>query len=112
MSIEYREVKEFKQSDLEDLFLAVDWSSGGHPEKLVQVMKNSDTVYSAWDNDQLVKLMNALSDGVMTAYFHYLLVKPDYQRQGIGNNLVDRMLAKYQDCVTKVLIAYQDKLDF
>ena len=112
MSIEYREVKEFSVGELEKLFLSVDWSSGEHPEKLQQVMKNSDAVYSAWDNDKLVGLINALSDGVMTTYFHYLLVAPDYQSKGIGSKLVELMLDKYQDYKTKLLIAYADKKEF
>ena len=35
------------------------------------VMKNAHSVYSAWNGDKLVGLINYLSDGIMTAYFHY-----------------------------------------
>lgn len=47
MNIEYRDVKDFTEKDLEDLFLSVDWSSDHYPEKLVVAMKNFKTVYSA-----------------------------------------------------------------
>ena len=59
-----------------DLFLSVDWSSGHFPDKLVLAMKNFETVYSAWNNNELVGLICVMDDGVMTAYVHYLLVKP------------------------------------
>jgi len=67
------------KKQLQDLFLSVQWSSGNYPDQLQIAMTNSHRVISAWNGDQLVGLINALSDGVMTAYFHYLLVHPDYQ---------------------------------
>ena len=57
----------------------MEWSSGEYPEKLVIAMKNFDTVYSAWDDDELVGMICVMDDGIMNAYVHYLLVKPDYQ---------------------------------
>jgi len=112
MSIEYRDVKEFTARDLEELFLSVEWSSGKYPDKLVTAMKNSDRVYSAWDGDRLVGLINALSDGIMNVYFHYLLVRPDYQSRGIGKALVMKMLDVYKDYARKALIAYKDEAGF
>jgi ribosomal protein S18 acetylase RimI-like enzyme len=56
--------------------------------------------------------MTGISDGVMTAYFHYLLVKPDYQGKGIGKKLVRDMLEHYSKCRTKVLIAYNSQIGF
>ena len=112
MEIEYRDVKEFKSDALKELFLSVEWSSGEYPEKLVVAMKNSDRVYSAWHNGRLVGLMNAISDGAMTAYFHYLLVRPDYQKRGVGAKLVAMMLDHYKDYPRKVLISYGDQIGF
>ena len=112
MEIEYREVKDFEADDLKQLFLSVEWSSGEYPEKLVVAMKNSDRVVSAWHGGRLVGLMNAISDGAMTAYFHYLLVQPDYQKKGIGAKLVAMMLDHYRDCPRKVLISYNSQIQF
>lgn len=112
MPIKYSDRKKFETKDLKDLFLSVEWSSGNYPDKLVIAMQNSDQVVSAWDGDKLVGLMNALSDQSMTAYFHYLLVNPDYQKLGIGKELVNQMLAFYSDFPRKVLIAYDDQVEF
>lgn len=87
MSITYTTSRDFTQSDLQDLFLSVNWSSGHFPEKLFAAMKNYETVISAWDGGRLVGLAAAMDDGVMTAYVHYLLVRPEYQRRGIGRRL-------------------------
>ena len=96
MTITYKDTKEFNAQELQDLFLSVHWSSGYHPEKLVIAMQNYSTVYSAWDGEKLVGLISVMDDGIMTAYIHYLLVDPDYQYNGIGKELIERVLKTYQ----------------
>ena len=49
MSIIYKDTKEFRPGDLQELFLSVEWSSGHFPEKLALAMQNSGSVFSAWD---------------------------------------------------------------
>ena len=94
--IEYRESKEFSEAQLERLFLSVQWESGRHPERLVQGMRNSTEVISAWDGSRLVGLVRGLSDGATVAFLHYLLVDPAYQGQHVGDELMWRILAKYE----------------
>ena len=48
----------------------------------------------------------------MTAYFHYLLVRPEYHKQGIGRTLVKQMLDHYADYARKILIAYEPEARF
>ena len=43
---------------------------------------------------QVVGFINAISDGVLTAYIPLLEVLPAYQGQGIGATLVTRLLAR------------------
>jgi GNAT superfamily N-acetyltransferase len=112
VSISYSDTRDFDEQQLQDLFLSAEWSSGNYPDRLVVAMRNSDRVVSAWDGTRLVGLMNALSDGAMTAYFHYLLARPEYQDQGIGRQLVAQMLDHYADYARKVLIAYDEEVGF
>ena len=51
MNMEYKDIHNFKCEELERLFLSVEWSSGHYPDKLAIAMKNYETVYSAWDDD-------------------------------------------------------------
>ena len=95
--IEYKDTHEFKKADLQDLFLSVGWSSGHFPEKLQVAMRNFETVISAWDGEKLVGMICAMDDGVMNAYVHYLLVRPEYQDKGIGKELVSRVKEIYKD---------------
>lgn len=112
MEITYKDIHDFEQSDLQELFLSVKWSSGHYPKKLVIAMKNFETVYTAWDEDKLVGLICAMDDGVMTAYIHYLLVNPDYQDMGIGKKLVEKMKDRYKDYLRIVIVAYNEKIGF
>lgn len=112
MNITYRNTHEFTKTELEELFLSVGWSSGHYPEKLVVAMKNFETVITAWCDDELVGLICAMDDGVMTAYVHYLLVKPDYHGNGIGEELVNRIKNHYEDYLRIVVVSYNDEVDF
>ena len=110
--IEYKDTHEFTQEALQDLFLSVEWSSGHFPEKLQRAMRGFSSVDSAWDGDRLVGLICALDDGVMTAYIHYLLVRPEYQGAGVGRALVERMKDRYADYLRIVLVAYDEEIGF
>jgi len=111
-NIEYKSIKDFSEKELKELFLSVDWSSGNYPDKLVIAMKNSSSVFTAWDNNKLVGLVNVLSDGIMTAYVHYLLIMPEYQRIGIGKKLIKMVSENYNDYLRIVLIAYDKEIEF
>lgn len=110
--IQYKTTKNFSESELKELFLSVNWSSGNYPEKLVIAMENSSSVFSAWNGDKLVGLINILDDGIMTAYAHYLLITPEYQHIGIGENLVKLVAEKYKDYLRIILIAYDKEIGF
>ena len=112
MSIQYKSTKEFSAKELEALFLSANWSSGHYPDKLVIAMRNSSSVFSAWYGDKLVGLINALDDGIMTAYIHYLLVMSEYQHAGIGKELVRMVSENYKDYLRIVLVAYDNEIAF
>lgn len=113
MNIRYAShIEDITKEALQALFLSVEWESGKYPDELIQTIQGSHSVASAWDGDRLVGLVNALSDGVLTVYFHYMLIHPDYQGKGIGKTMMDIMLDRYKYCKTKVLISYEGAVDF
>lgn len=112
LNITYKNTHEFSEKELEELFLSVGWSSGHFPDKLVIAMKNFESVFTAWDGDKLVGLVSAMDDGIMTAYVHYLLIRPEYQSMGIGKELVDRIKEHYNDYLRIVVVAYNDEIEF
>lgn len=95
--ITYTDEKKFTQQSIQSLFLSVGWISGKYPSRLYKALKNSSTVLTAWDDSQLVGLVRILDDSEMLAYMHYVLVRPDYQGQGIAGTLVEMAKEKYKD---------------
>ena len=112
MEIKYRDTRELSRDDLEALFLSVEWSSGHYPDKLREAMRHFETVYTAWDGETLAGLVCAMDDSVMTAYIHYLLVRPEYQHMGIGTHLVGLMKDRYRDYLRIVLVSYNKETGF
>ncbi|MCL2409009.1 MAG: GNAT family N-acetyltransferase [Oscillospiraceae bacterium] len=112
MNIEYKNSQIFTPKELQDLFLSVGWISGNHPEKLAEAMKNSGAVFSAWDGDKLIGLINVLDDSIMTAYVHFLLVNPEYHGKGIGKELLRLVMEKYKDYLRILLLSEENATGF
>ena len=112
MDVVYKTTHDFKQDELQRLFLSVEWSSGHFPEKLVEAMRHFKTVISAWDGEKLIGMVCAMDDGIMNAYVHYLLVDPAYHGQTIGRTLLERIKAHYKDYLRIAVIAYNDEVHF
>ena len=109
MGIVYKETTEFHEAELFRLFDSVGWVSARYAARLVKAMRGSSAVISAWDGGRLVGLVNALDDGELTAYIHYLLVDPAYQGQGIGRHLACAIRNRYAHCLYTVLIVEDTK---
>lgn len=81
--------------DLYQLFLAVGWTGG---DEITQEMmdnfnvgfRNSTFVFSAWHESKLVGCVRVLSDLHFRSIIYDLAVLPEYQRCGIGTELVRR----------------------
>ena len=105
-------------SELKELFSTVEWQVSRHIDRLSAAMYKYDNLITAWDGARLVGLVCSLDDGAVTAYINYLIVHPDYQRMGIGKELMRRILNEDRDFMRVELIAdagateFYDKLDF
>lgn len=108
--ITYSAEKNFTEEQLAELFNSVDWLSGKYPGKLKKALDNCETVFTAWDGTKLVGLINAIDDGVLTAYVHYLCVNPAYQGTGIGKELLRQVKDKYRDYLYLLLVAENEPL--
>lgn len=93
----YKTIKTFQKEQISELFLSVNWESGKYPDKIVNGLKNSSVVISAWDGEKLVGLIRGLDDGETVGFIHYLLVNPQYQGQHIGSGLMSRLMEEYKN---------------
>lgn len=72
----------------------VGWRKPLSGEKLLHVFRGSAAVLLALDDQMVVGFANALSDGVLMAYIPLLEVRPEYQKRGIGTELIRRLVEK------------------
>lgn len=108
--ITYTDKREYSKDDLKMLFDSVYWISANYPERLKKALDSCETVFTAWDGEQLVGLVNAIDDSELTAYVHYLCVNPSYQGQGIGKELLNMIKEKYKEYLYIIIIAENEEL--
>ena len=77
----------------------VGWPNPPSPQKLFKILANSSHIILAVDadTDHVVGFINAISDKSLCAYIPLLEVLPNYQKTGIGSELVKRMLHQLKD---------------
>ena len=112
MSLRYSETPELPLGSVVALYKALRWSSARKPRKLHRALLASHSLVTAWDGQRLVGLGNAISDGHLVVYYPHLLVHPDYQRRGIGSELMRRLAARYRGFHQHVLIADGQAVEF
>ncbi len=91
MSITYTDkIDTLKQDQLRGFFAG--WPSHPDPKAHLEILRGSYAVWIALDRNRCAGFINGLSDGVFYAHIPLLEVLPEYQGQGIGTELVRRML--------------------
>lgn len=111
-SIQYSNTRELTLESILALYRANQWSAAQKPELLQKALRSSHSLLSAWDGARLVGLGNAISDGYLVVYYPHLLVLPEYQRCGIGTELIRRLMARYEGFHQHMLVADGRALDF
>nr|WP_268888910.1 GNAT family N-acetyltransferase [Ligilactobacillus aviarius] len=67
-------------------------------------LENSLEILTIWNNNELIGLIRVIGDGETILYIQDLLIRPDYQNQGLGSILLQKMCDRYQNVRQKVLI--------
>ena len=108
MNIKYIDnINMINSNQLEGFF--VGWKMPLTPERHYALLCGSTHFIVALVNDKVVGFITALSDGVASSFIPLIEVLPEYQKQGIGSELMMRMLAKLED-ITNVDITCDPEL--
>jgi GNAT superfamily N-acetyltransferase len=85
-------VDELTEDDLAGFF--VGWPAPPSPSQHLAVLRGSYRVVVAFSGSEVVGFVNMISDGVLTGFVPWLEVRPEFQGQGIGTELMRRILAE------------------
>ncbi|MBO0770545.1 MAG: GNAT family N-acetyltransferase [Actinobacteria bacterium] len=89
------------------------WPAPPSPQRQLEILRGSSEVVLARDEDGTVTgFITALTDGLLAAYIPLLEVRPGWRGQGIGSELVRRMLARLAGCYMIDLVCDRDLLPF
>jgi ribosomal protein S18 acetylase RimI-like enzyme len=111
-AIQYRETRDLSTENVLPLYQASDWSAAKKPAQLLKALTESHSLVSAWDEDRLVGVGNAISDGHLVVYYSHLIVHPEYQGQGIGTRLMEMLMARYSGFHQHILVADGRAIEF
>ena len=122
MIIIYNDMKkDLPAEQLYRLFKLVGWADGPETSDLLKFFNmpfiNSTLVISAWENDRLVGAVRVLSDKIIRSIIYDLIIDPDFQNKGIGQELVKRCIEHFPDSewlvqTTDKISSYYEKLGF
>jgi GNAT superfamily N-acetyltransferase len=98
MMIQYQQGSDGIDSDWLHGFF-VGWPNPVTPQRHLEILHGSDIAVLAIDDegDRVVGFITAINDGSFAAYIPLLEVLPEYQGQGIGSELVRRVLDQLRD---------------
>ena len=105
MNIHYSENQTLNAENVKALYEDDQWTlyTKDMP-RLMQAIDQSLSVITAWDRDRLVGLIRVVGDGLTIIYIQDIIVLREYQKEGIGSELMKQILAKYSDVRQKVLL--------
>ena len=78
------------------LFDEVGW--GSYPEEISKkALSNNIYSVSIYDNDKIIGYGRLIGDGIIFLYIHDVMLKPEYQGQGIGKKKMEKLLNKVEE---------------
>ena len=96
--MELREYTDFNQEEILSLYTSVGWENyTRNPQMLERAYENSFLKIVAFEGKQLIGMVRVVGDGASVILIQDLLVHPEYQRKGIGSQLMRAVLERCED---------------
>lgn len=81
-------------------------------ERVQRMIDNSDIIISAWDDKKMIGLARAITDYSYCCYLSDLAVDKEYQNQGIGKQLVNKLQIILGEESSLVLLSSPGAVEF
>jgi predicted N-acetyltransferase YhbS len=84
-----------------------------HNQAVMEAMlEHADLIVSAWDGNEIVGIATTLTDFHRVAYLADLAVHADYQRTGIGKELIERTREELEPTCSVILLSAPKANDY
>lgn len=80
--------------------------------RIKKMIDNSNLIITAWDGDKLVGVARAVTDFSFCCYLSDLAVDKEYQKQGIGHELVDEIQKQVGEESNLILLAASESMEY
>lgn len=81
-------------------------------ERIKKMYDNSNLIVTAWDNDKLVGISRSLTDYCYCCYLSDLAIRKDYQKRGIGKNLIEITKNEIGEQTALILLSAPIAMDY
>jgi len=103
----FSHAKDIPATDVQDICFSVGWSKR-EPALISRALLNSLAVVSAWDGPLMVGFARATGDKVFNATVWDVVVRPSYQRKGIGLMVMRELLIELDSYDIPLVTLYAD----
>lgn len=81
-------------------------------ERIAEMYANSNLIVTAWDGDRIVGVSRSLTDFCYCCYLSDLAVRKEYQKLGIGKELIRLTQEKIGQQTTLILFAAPSAMEY
>lgn len=81
------------------------------PERIAEMLQHANLIATARDNGKLIGISRSLTDFAFCTYLSDLAVDENYQKKGIGKELI-RLTKEYTPKATLILLAAPKAVDY
>lgn len=100
-----QEYEKYNEKEIFQIYEKVGWTNyTSNPEMLKKAYENSLKIYGAYEGEKLIGIVRVVGDGYSIIYIQDIIVLPEYQRQGIGKRLLEKVLETYKHVYQKTLL--------
>ncbi len=99
-------------ADLQALFAQASWTATRSPDTIQAMLDHTRVCLGVWDDDRLIGFARAVTDDIFRAVVEDVIVDQAYRGQGIGRELMRRLLDRLAHVEEIVLVCEDDLIPF
>ncbi|MBE2228112.1 MAG: GNAT family N-acetyltransferase [Ignavibacteria bacterium] len=92
--------KNIKPKEIIELYISVGWGikdEYDEPSIRIMIFNTSSIFYCRNEKGKLIGMVRIFSDFIVTTYIAEIIVRPEYQKKGIGKYLIETVIRKFKN---------------